>query len=108
MTKDKKLQTTLETLGEESGDYVWPLPLWDEYKAHLKSTRADIANIDPTFSRNAGTIEGGTFLASFAPKGVPWAHIDMAPRMDSIASDKLAKGAAGEPVRLLVKLAETF
>jgi hypothetical protein len=30
----------------------------------------------------------------------------MAPRMTSVASDKLAKGATGEPVRLLIKIAE--
>jgi len=30
----------------------------------------------------------------------------MVPRMTSVPSDKLAKGATGEPVRLLVKIAE--
>lgn len=108
LTKDKKLQTRLEELGEESGDYVWPLPLWDEYEQYLKSDRADLANINPTFARNNGTIEGGIFLSHFAPKNVPWAHIDIASRMDSIPSDKLAKGAAGEPVRLLVRFLETY
>ena len=104
MTKDEALQTKLVKLGEESGDLVWPLPLWDEYKASLKSTRADISNIATNFSRYGGCIEGGTFLSFFAEKNVPWVHIDIAPRMNSIASDKLAKGATGEPVRLLVQL----
>lgn len=108
LTKDESLQTALQKIGEESGDYVWPLPLWDEYKQYLKSSRADLANINPTFARNHGTIEGGIFLSYFAPKNVPWAHIDIAPRMDSVPSDKLAKGAAGEPVRLLVKFVETY
>ncbi len=107
MTKDESLQKTLSLLGEESGDYVWPLPLWDEYKAPLTQTRADVVNIQPGFSRNAGTIEGAAFLSFFAPK-CPWAHIDIAPRMDSIASDKLAKGSTGEPVRLLVKFLERY
>lgn len=108
LTKDKKLQDTLVELGEESGDLTWPLPLWDEYKSDLKSSRADICNIHHSFARNAGCIEGGTFLSFFAPKKTPWAHIDMAPRMDSIPSDKLAKGATGEPVRLLVKFVEKY
>lgn len=108
MTKDETLQTMLTKLGEESGDLTWPLPLWDEYKQHIKSDRADIANIASNFSKWGGTIEGGTFLSFFVDKKIPWAHIDIAPRMDSIASDKLAKGAAGEPVRLLVKFAETY
>jgi leucyl aminopeptidase len=104
MTKDETLQTKLVKLGEESGDLVWPLPLWDEYKSSLKSSRADISNIATNFSRFGGCIEGGTFLSYFAEKNVPWVHIDIAPRMNSIASDKLAKGATGEPVRLLVQL----
>jgi leucyl aminopeptidase len=108
MTKDENLSQTLCKLGEETGDLVWPLPLWDEYKQHLKSYRADISNIAANFSRFGGSIEGGTFLSFFAPKDVPWVHIDMAPRMDSIASDKLAKGSTGEPVRLLVSFVEKF
>ena len=108
MTKDTALETTLRTLGEESGDLVWPLPLWDEYKQHLKSHRADISNIATNFSRYGGCIEGGTFLSHFVPKNVPWAHLDIASRMDSIPSDKLAKGSTGEPVRLLVAFLERY
>lgn len=108
MTKDQALETTLRTLGEESGDYVWPLPMWDEYQQHIKSTRADLSNIAANFSRYGGSVEGGAFLANFAPKKVPWAHLDIAPRMEAIASDKLAKGSTGEPVRLLVRFAEQY
>lgn len=108
LTEDDKLSDTLRTMGEESGDYVWPLPLWDEYKPALTKSRADVVNILPNFSRFGGTIEGAAFLSYFAPKNVPWAHIDMAPRMDSIPSDKLAKGSTGEPVRLLVKFVEGY
>lgn len=108
MTRDQKLETTLRTLGEESGDLVWPLPLWDEYKNNLKSSRADISNIATNFSRFGGAIEGGMFLDHFAPKDVPFAHLDIAPRMDSITSDKLAKGSTGEPVRLLIAFLEQY
>lgn len=108
LTKDDALRSTLLELGERSGDLVWPLPLWDEYKESLKSARADIANIAVNFSRYGGTIEGGTFLAHFAPPKTPWAHIDIAPRMESIKSDHLAKGATGEPVRLLVQFVEEY
>jgi leucyl aminopeptidase len=104
MTKDDALAQKLVKLGEDSGDLVWPLPLWDEYKTPLISHRADISNIATNFSRFGGCIEGGTFLSHFVEKNVPWVHIDIAPRMDSIASDKLTKGATGEPVRLLVQL----
>lgn len=108
MTKDTELEMTLRQLGEESGDLIWPLPLWDEYRQYLKSARADISNIATNFSRFGGCIEGGIFLSYFAPKNVPWAHLDIAPRMDSIPSDKLAKGATGEPVRLLIAFLEQY
>lgn len=108
LTKNEDLQKTLVELGEDTGDLMWPLPLWDEYKQMLKSYRADLSNIATNFSRFGGCIEGGIFLAHFAPKNVPWAHLDIAPRMDSIPSDKLAKGATGEPVRLLVKFVEQY
>ncbi len=105
MTKERELEDTLRDLGEESGDYVFPLPLWDEYKQYTKGVHADIANIPQGDSRYGGSINGGMFLSHFT-KGLKWAHIDMAPRMTSVNSDKLAKGATGEPVRLLIKIAE--
>lgn len=106
MTKDESLSAKLISLGETSGDLLWPLPLWDEYKASLKSHRADISNIATNFARFGGAIEGGAFLSFFAPKNVPWAHLDIAPRMDSTPADKLAKGSTGEPIRLLVSFVE--
>ena len=105
MTKERELEDTLRELGEESGDYVFPLPLWDEYKAYTKGIHGDIANIPAGDPKGAGSINGGMFLSHFT-KGLKWVHIDMAPRMTSVASDKLAKGAAGEPVRLLVTIAK--
>lgn len=105
MTKNRALEDTLRNLGEESGDYVVPLPLWDEYTQYIKGTHADITNVPSGDSRNGGTINAGMFLAHFTKK-MRWVHIDMAPRMTSVPSDKLAKGATGEPTRLLVKIAE--
>lgn len=105
MTKDRDLEDTLRDLGEESGDYVAPLPLWDEFKQYTKGVHGDIANIPPGDSRYGGTINGATFLSHFT-KGMKWVHIDMAPRMTAAPGDKLTKGATGEPTRLLVHIAE--
>lgn len=107
MTKDRALEDQFRDLGEESGDYTFPLPLWDEYKQYTKGVHGDIANIPSGDSRAGGSINGGMFLSHFTKK-MKWVHIDMAPRMTSVASDKLAKGATGEPTRLLVKIAESF
>lgn len=105
MTKERELEDTLRDLGEESGDYMFPLPLWDEYKQYTKGVHGDIANIPTNDSKYAGATNGGMFLAHFT-KGLRWAHIDMAPRMTPAPGDKLTKGATGEPVRLLVKIAQ--
>lgn len=106
MTRDEALRDELWQIGEETGDRVWPLPLYEDYEQYLKSDRADISNIATNFHRFGGASEAGTFLANFVPEGVRWAHLDMAPRMESVSSDKLSKGATGEPVRLLVRFLE--
>ncbi|MBV9349832.1 MAG: leucyl aminopeptidase family protein [Patescibacteria group bacterium] len=108
MTKNQELEDLLRRLGEESGEYVWPFPLWKEYETDLKSAHADIANVPASKGTGGGTIQGGIFLARFAANFPRWAHIDIAPRMESIPEDHLAKGATGAPVRLLVRLIENF
>jgi leucyl aminopeptidase len=109
MTNEQKL--TIDDhmrLAEESGDYMWPLPMWDEYEDMVKGGFADIPNIPTTGnSRYGGVIAGGMFLWQFAKElGCHFTHIDMAPRMTSAQGEHLAKGAAGAPVRFLLKLIE--
>lgn len=110
MSRDDRLSKKLQELGESTGDYVWPLPLWDEYESAIKGTFADLSNIGTgTSGRYGGAIEGGIFLWQFAKElNTPWAHIDIAPRMTSAPGDELAKGAAGAPVRLLLSFIETW
>jgi leucyl aminopeptidase len=108
MTNDQKLEDTLRELGEKSGEYVWPLPLWEEYEDMVKGGFGDIPNIQATGnSRYGGVIAGGMFLREFAKElGCPWAHLDIAPRMTAAPNEFLAKGAAGSPVRLFLALIE--
>lgn len=110
MTRDDALAERLSSDSEASGDYLWRLPLWDEYEEKVKGTFADVANIalGPS-SRYGGAIDGGMFLWQFAKElECPWAHLDIAPRMTSAPSDELAKGAAGAPVRLLARFIEQW
>ncbi len=110
MSNSEKLQNSLVDLGEKTGDLVWPLPAWDEYYEDIKGKFADIMNIGKT-SPFGGTVTAGMFLKHFAENkikenkktDVSWAHIDIAPRMESIESDNLEVGATGEPVSLLVE-----
>lgn len=109
MSRDDELAALLCELAEESGDYAWPLPLWDEYEQMVQGTFADIANANLSQSRSGGAIEGGMFLWQFAKElEAPWAHIDIAPRMTAAPGDELSKGAAGSPVRLLLKFIERW
>ncbi len=110
LTRDDALADTLTTLGEESGDYLWRLPLWDEYEDNVKGTFADVTNSsNGPGGRVAGATEGGMFLWQFAKElECPWAHLDIAPRMTSAPGDQLAKGAAGAPVRLLLSFIESW
>lgn len=110
LTRDDALAEKISHDGEASGDYVWRLPLWDEYEDGVKGTFADLANAGSgTSGRYGGAIEGGMFLWQFAKElECPWAHLDIAPRMTSAPGDELAKGAAGAPVRLLVRFIEQW
>ncbi len=109
MTRDEKLAKQLLELGEESGDYLWRLPLWDEYESVVKSEFADLQNHSIANGRYGGATNGAIFLWQFAKDlGCPWAHLDIASRMTSTQGDELAKGAAGTPVRLLIKFIEAW
>ena len=106
-SKDESVIEKLRELGEKTGEYVWPLPLWDEYEEEVKGTFGDIANAQK--SKYGGAISGAMFLYQFAKDlSCPWVHIDIAPRMTAIDGEYLAKGAAGAPVRLLIKAIEVL
>ncbi len=110
LTRDDALAEQISLDGEASGDYVWRLPLWDEYEERVKGTFADLKNVPGgSTSRYGGAIDGGMFLWQFAKElDCPWAHLDIASRMTSASGDELAKGAAGVPVRLLVRFIEQW
>ena len=91
---DDALRDELVAAGEFSGDRAWPMPLWDDYQAQLKSNFADMANIG---GRPAGAITAACFLARFA-KGLKWAHLDVA---GTAYRSGARKGATGRPVPLL-------
>jgi leucyl aminopeptidase len=75
MSPDDGLAAALVEAGEATGERLWRLPVWDEYRENLKSEWADMKN---TGGRAAGTINGGVFLKEFVPPGASWAHLDVA------------------------------
>ncbi len=102
LTSDERFASLCQETGETSGDYLWRLPLWEEYEDEVKGTFGDVSNTGKT--RYGGAITGAMFLKQFVGKYV-WAHLDIAPTMTSVDGQNLAKGATGTGVRFLVELA---
>ena len=88
-TPDDALAEALVEAGEFSGDRVWRLPVWEDYREQLKTPLADLANIG---GPKAGAITAAAFLSTFT-EGMSWAHIDIAGTAWKSGSDKGATGA---------------
>ncbi len=109
-TTDAALEKKMRDIGERTGDYCWPMPLWEDYEPEVKGTFGDWANLGSK-ARMGGAITAAVFLWQFAKdyaKDCPWLHIDMAPRMTAVDGEALAKGATGTPVQQLVELIRSF
>jgi len=86
--------------GEQTGERLWQLPLWDDYAGQLKSEVADIKNVG---GRPAGTITAAAFLQKFAGD-FTWAHLDIAgTAWEDKGRPYNPKGATGIGVRLLLQ-----
>ncbi len=102
-TRDEAFGKLVSDAGEGSGDYLWPLPMWDEYEDDVRGETGDVLN--SSRNREAGATNGAMFLYQFAKKFPRWAHIDIASTMTTSRDQFLGKGASGTGVRLLVELA---
>jgi len=88
--------------GEESGEKIWQLPMFDEYKEQNKSDVADIKN---SGGRWGGAITAAQFMAEFS-QDTPWTHLDIAgTSFSSKERAYILKGATGVAVRTLVNFA---
>src|SRR5699024_10055476 len=101
---DEDLAQEMKKIGDENGDFVWPLPLVDAYDSYLKSDYADFSNIST--KGEAGSITAGLFLRRFVPENAKWLHVDMAGRMDGKESGYYGNSATGFGARLLADYTE--
>ncbi len=101
-TRNDEFAKEIIKSSEESGDFAWRLPLWEEYEEEVKGKIAEISNIGRT--NYGGAITAATFLHYFAKDFKEWVHLDIAPTMTSIEGDFLTKGAKGPGVALLINL----
>jgi leucyl aminopeptidase len=89
---------------DECGEHLWQLPMFTEYRDHIRSQVADIKNMGD--GRWGGAITAAKFLQEFV-QDLPWVHLDIAgPSFQDKASAWVDAGASGVMVRTLVRLAE--
>jgi len=101
-TNNQEWLDKLIKAGEEAGEKLWQMPMYEEYKEQNKSEVADIKN---TGGRYGGAITAAQFLSEFAEE-TPWVHLDIAgTSLSNKEKGYLVKGATGVGVRTLVNLA---
>jgi leucyl aminopeptidase len=92
----------IRVAADRAGEKVWPMPLFEDYREHLKSEIADMLNSP---GRPAGSVTAAMFLKEFAGDG-PWAHLDIAgTAWAEDAKPWQPKGATGAMIRTLVEVA---
>ncbi len=100
---DEELVATVQAAGARAGEPLWPLPLHEDYSAHIESEVADMKNTGRP--GQAGTISAALLLQEFV-SDVPWAHLDIAgPSRTDDNRGYNSKGGTGFGVRTLVALA---
>lgn len=103
-TQSFELAQLLQRAADFSGEKIWQLPLWDDYKDDLHSDVADIRNFGgkPT----AGAITAAKFLEAFTDEHPAWAHLDIAGVAFKESEFGKMKNATGWGVHLLYEFAK--
>jgi leucyl aminopeptidase len=104
-SNDSKLAAMMSDAGEETGEPMWRMPMFNDYNELLKSENADIKNIG---NRWGGAITAAKFLQFFVGE-TRWIHLDIAGTSDTEKErGYLVKGATGVPVRTLTRFLQTI
>lgn len=103
VTNNEEFFNELKSASEYTGDKMWQLPTFDDYKELIKS---DIADLKNSGGRFAGTITAGLFIEAFV-QDKPWLHLDIAGTAWTSNNSNLGvKGGTGAPVHTLYELAK--
>jgi leucyl aminopeptidase len=100
-----ELEKLLFQAGLETGDWVWPMPLVDEYESLFDSQIADMMNAST--SGHAGSVTAALFLRKFVGK-TKWAHIDSYMWADRPFDIYGEAGGTAKCVRLLTCAVQQF
>lgn len=100
-TASDELAHHLTAAADTTGERLWRLPIWDDYKDDIKSDVADVKN----FSGKplAGAITAAKFLEVFTDKHPAWAHLDIAGTAFADNEFGTQKNATGYGIRLLTR-----
>lgn len=99
-TPNDELAGALITAADVTGERLWRLPVWDEYKEEISSDIADVKNYHG--KPLAGAIVAAKFLEAFTDGHTAWAHLDIAGM--AFGDTEFAPSRAGTAygVRLLI------
>ena len=97
------LAAALFASGEKTGERVWRLPVYREFRDAMKSDLADLRNISKFKKGYAGPSTGAAFIQEFAGD-TAWAHLDIAGAAwnEGGARGEVPPYATGFGVRLLL------
>ena len=101
---DQKWINEILDCAKAQDEYMWQLPIINEWRQDIKSKIADIKNIGTPM--RAGTAIGAAFLEEFIKNDIKWAHLDVAGVVDGQAHLPYcpSHGASGLIVRSLTHL----
>lgn len=102
MGTDQKLMDSLLKSAKNTSEYMWQLPIIEEFHNDMKSPVADMKNIGG--SRFGGSSKAAAFLSKFIKNDIAWAHLDIAGSCGGQGHLPYcpAKGASGLIVRTLL------
>lgn len=103
ITNNQDFYKELEDVSKYTGEKMWQLPAFDDYRPLYKSDVADLKNSGGRFG---GTITAGMFIGEFV-QDKPWLHLDIAgTAWTNKQTDLSVKGGTGAPVHTLFELAK--
>lgn len=108
-TRNDVLSKRVAAAADNSGEWVWRMPLTDFHVKDMKGTYADLSNISA--GKGAGSATAAAFLEQFVGEGIPWAHFDIAGTGWSVGNRLNycpKKGASGAMIRTFVEIAKSY
>lgn len=101
---DQKWMNEIMDAAKSQDEYMWQLPIINEWRQDIKSKVADLRNIGTPM--RAGTAIGAAFIEEFVKNDIKWAHLDVAGIVEaqSHLSYCSPHGASGLLVRTLTQL----